>query len=69
MRYDCATDRFVGFVLPLNNDSLPVIDAFVIVLFPLQDDTKLKLILNSQQMAVIGKTKYMENISRNMRSN
>lgn len=38
MEYDCATDRCVGFVLPLNNDGLPVIDAFVAVSFPAMEN-------------------------------
>ena len=38
VEYDCATDRCVGFVLPLNNDGLPVIDAFVAVSFPAMEN-------------------------------
>ena len=38
VEYDCATDRCVGFVLPLNSDGLPVIDAFVAVSFPTMEN-------------------------------
>ena len=38
VEYDCATDRCVGFVLPLNNDGLPVVDAFVAVSFPAMEN-------------------------------
>ena len=38
VEYDCATDRCVGFVLPLNSDGLPVIDAFVAVSFPAMEN-------------------------------
>ena len=38
MEYDCATDRCVGFVLPLNSDGLPEIDAFVVVSFSAMED-------------------------------
>ena len=39
VEYDCATDRCVGFVLPLNSDGLPAIDAFVAVSFSAMEDT------------------------------
>ena len=33
MDYDEETDRCVGFVLPLNERSLPIIDSFITVIF------------------------------------
>ena len=35
--YDGETDRCVGFVLPLNERSLPIIDSFIAVSFPVME--------------------------------
>ena len=36
--YDTETDKCVGFVLPLNEHSLPIIDSFIAVSFPVKED-------------------------------
>ena len=35
--YDSETDRCVGFVLPLNEHSLPIVDSFIAVSFPVME--------------------------------